>query len=446
MTNLLTRDEEDDGKIYLTDIPLDLLTCIAAFLSPRSIALLGSVGKAFRTLPENGIRLWAHENGFDVPKQPDERCAARSLCRAALMYEAAGTISADQSIMVVDKQKRVLVKNLLPSAGKWEVAKLTTATNARVKVQTSCKHFFAVVDGCAWSWGDEWVGQLGQGTWNRKGALPKKIEALANVTSLSASHAHCLALTTGGNVWSWGSGRNGKLGHGNIHNHTLPKRIDAFGQRVVVSISAGFDHSIAITSDGSIWSWGDGEGGVLGHGDERDQALPKRIEAFADHHVIAASAGVNHTLAITAEGAVWAWGADPRSWSNTLVGILGDGSRDLASFIPKKVEALAGQTFVAVSAATEHSLALTADGAVWSWGCGENGVLGHGDDEDRMPAKIATFDDRCVVAVVAGDIHNLAVTADGSSWSWGCGCPNEGGPSKQQLLPERILDDMVAFE
>ena len=143
-------------------------------------------------------------------------------------------------------------------------------------------------------------------------------------------------------------------------------------------------HSIALTADGAVWSCY-GALGMLGHGDEQRQLLPKEVEAFADQRVVAVTAGGSHSLAITADGAVWSWGSD-------LYGRLGHGDQQI-QLQPRKVEAFAGQRVVAVSAGAFHSLARTADGAVFTWGKGESGCLGHGEDVSNqlLPKRVETW-------------------------------------------------------
>ena len=138
-------------------------------------------------------------------------------------------------------------------------------------------------------------------------------------------------VTADGAVWSWGDGGRGQLGHGDLQNQLLPKKIEALTGQRVVAVSAGIRHSLARTADGTVWSWGDGEDGMLGHGDEQNQLLPKKVEAFADQRVVAVSAGEDHSLAITADGAVWSWG-------DGGLGRLGHGEDLSNQLLPKKIE------------------------------------------------------------------------------------------------------------
>ena len=114
--------------------------------------------------------------------------------------------------------------------------------------------------------------------------LPKKIEALAGqrAVAVSVGGAHCLAITVDGAVWSWGSGAFGMLGHGNQQDQLPPKKVGALAGRRVVAVSAGRRHSLARAADGAVFTWGEGETGCLGHGeDQSNQLLPKSVEAWA---------------------------------------------------------------------------------------------------------------------------------------------------------------------
>ena len=271
---------------------------------------------------------------------------------------------------------------------------------------------------------------------------PKEIEAFADqrVVAASAAWGHNLALTADGAVWSWGYADDGRLGHGPpFVDELLPKKIEAFVGQRVLAVSAGCDHSLALTADGAVWSWGWGAWGRLGHGDERRANLPKKVEALAGRRVVFVSAGDTHNLVITADGAVWRWGTD-------LLVYDGNPSPGSILLLPNKVQAISDQRVVFASAGGEKSFALTAEGDVWSWGSGKDGQLGHGDLQDAiLPKKITALEGRRVVAISAGAPsagHNLALTADGATLSWGrgrSGCLGHGEDLSDQPLPKQIV-------
>jgi len=129
---------------------------------------------------------------------------------------------------------------------------------------------------------------------------------------------HSVFIDGKGRLSSCGSAPNhirGLLGHGEgVTRLITPTRlVSMLGAERAVSVWAGLNHSLALTApDGAVWSWGGGGNGRLGHGDQQDQLLPKKIEAFAGRRVVAVSAGAAHSLALTANGAVWSWGYGAR--------------------------------------------------------------------------------------------------------------------------------------
>ena len=144
--------------------------------------------------------------------------------------------------------------------------------------------------------------------------------------------------------------QTGKLGHGtDLSNQWEPKKVEALASKRVVAVSAGYCHSLALIADGVVFSWGEGEFGCLGHGTKRNRSRPGKIEALEGQHVIAVSAGRSYSLAVTANGALWSWG-------DACLGSLGH-SDQLNHLLPKKIDALAGHRVVTVSAGIHHNLA-----------------------------------------------------------------------------------------
>ena len=277
-----------------------------------------------------------------------------------------------------DQQNQVLAKQIEAFAGQRVIA-----------VSAGDVHTLAITaDGAVWSWGSGRTGKLGHGTDLSNQWEPKKVEALASkrVVAVSAGYCHSLALIADGVVFSWGEGESGCLGHGTKRNRSRPGKIEALEGQHVIAVSAGRSYSLAVTANGALWSWGDACFGSLGHNDHLNHLLPKKIDALAGHRVVAVSAGLHHNLALTADGTVWSCGGG-------YFGQLGHGDGQCHPQ-PKKVEALAGQRVVAVSAGSEHSLTVTANGAVFTWGGGMYGCLGHGDGiaNALLPKKVESLE------------------------------------------------------
>ncbi|MEW6523474.1 MAG: carboxypeptidase regulatory-like domain-containing protein [Bacillota bacterium] len=190
-------------------------------------------------------------------------------------------------------------------------------------------------------------------------------------------------------------------------------------------LAAGKYHSLALRADGTVWAWGSNGAGRLGDGTTTDRPAPVQVRDLAD--VVAVAAGTSHSLALRADGTVWAWGSN-------YFGQLGDGTTT-DRHTPVQVRDLAD--VVAVAAGTYHSLALRADGTVWAWGWNSHGELGDGTTTERhTPVQVRGLAD--VVAVEAGSIHSLAVRADGTTWTWG------GGADRHTPVQVRDLADVVA--
>ena len=438
----------------LLDLPRELIErALSRCDSPLDIARVAAVSLLFHaSLAEQGIRLWAQERGFELPAQPEEEsCAVRWLCYSALLRESnppARAAAGSSHSVFIDGEGRL---SSCGSEGSYPgllghgegVTGLDTPTRLpstlggerAVSVSAGLYHSLALTDGAVWSWGYGGLGQLGHGD-QQDQLLPKKVEALAgqSVIAVSAGAMHGLAVTAEGAVWSWGKGCYDQLGHGDQQQQLLPTKLEALADQRVVTVSAGWGHSLALTADGSVWSWGYGGRGKLGHGDEQDQLQPKKVEALAGRCVVAVSAGGEYSLALTADGAVWSWGRGAS-------GPLGHGDQQ-HQLLPKKVEALAGQRVVAVSAGCGHSVALTTGGAAWSWGFGTGGILAHGDEQRQLlPKKVEAFAGQRVVAVSAGVRHSLALAADGAVFTWGQGRHGglgHGEDLSNQLLPKKV--------
>ena len=253
------------------------------------------------------------------------------------------------------------------------------------------------------------------------------------VKQISAGKVHVLVLHIDGLVSSFGYGGEGRLGHGNHTSKASPLSITSLSR--VTDIAAGGEHNMVLTAEGEVLSFGWGESGQLGHGDMEEQLKPRVIKSLLGVRIVTIAAGNAHSMVLTDEGTVLSFG-------DGEFGQLGHGDRAWApQLVPKMIEALRGMCVVAIAAGDSHSMVLTDEGAVLSFGLGEDGQLGHGDEKDRLkPTTIEALRGVRVVAAAAGGFHSMVLTDEGSVLSFGRGkCGLLGhGDQEQQLVPKVI--------
>lgn len=182
-------------------------------------------------------------------------------------------------------------------------------------IRAGMRTWFALRDdGTVWGAGNGEYGQRGDGT-EGHGPAPKAPglvlcpggAPLTGAVSMGAARCCSFALMADGTVRGWGWNRHGDLGMGDDVYRILPEPVPAL--RDIRAVDCGMNHSLALGGDGGVWSWGFNHGmgeGVLGHGDERDRALPERIAALPP--IAAISAGYNFSLFLDTEGSLWGCG------------------------------------------------------------------------------------------------------------------------------------------
>ena len=242
--------------------------------------------------------------------------------------------------------------------------------------------------GGVYTFGAGWLGQLGHGN-KEDQHEPRRVPATSfndeRVVMLAAGFSHTVALSEEGRVYTWGRGGSGQLGHNYWGNETAPRLVDPgrFGDKKVVFVSAGGYHTLALTSREQLFTWGEGFSYQLGHGNNCNKLVPTLVgaEAFGGSTALTAACGRSHTLVVTRDGALWACG-------NGAFGQLGLGHMDSRqnlrqSFVRVGASEFCGVRIAAVYAGHLHSMAVTEDGALWTWGQGDDGRLGNGDEERR---------------------------------------------------------------
>ncbi len=259
----------------------------------------------------------------------------------------------------------------------------------------------ATPDGPVMSWGGDAFGQLGDGSYGLGSSDAAQALYVSDAIAVAAGSFHTVALTKDGSVWSWGDNRWGELGDGGRSSHTAPEKIAGIDH--IVAIAAGGLHSLALDANGIVWTWGDNHFGQSADSSRSVVETPMKVAGLPP--IASITAGFYHSLAISRTGRVWAWGQNGR-------GQLGrPASADVAS--PMEIAAL--DDVIAVAAGQNHSLALRRDGTVWSWGGNTFGQLGR--DGGAEPAAVSDLSG--VGMVAAGEDHSVALDGNGQVWTWG---------------------------
>mmetsp|Transcript_28782 Transcript_28782/g.66466 ORF Transcript_28782/g.66466 Transcript_28782/m.66466 type:complete len:888 (+) Transcript_28782:27-2690(+) len=285
----------------------------------------------------------------------------------------------------------------------------SVASTLRV-VRVSCGgEFLALLTDAheIWMCGDNTFGQLGHSDVNFQ-ATPRQANGLAGkrVSMVACGYSHTAALTAAGDLYTWGRGIEGQLGHGKTKLEMTARFVRELMEQPVKAVACGANHTAAILLSGRILTWGEGSLGQLGHGIRvTSQLLPKQVEVKdgkVDVPLAGVAAGWGHTVVLSEDGRVWTWGFGKS-------GQLGTGEAGF-SYLPQLVSALSGVPIKTVVCGSHFTVAAEENGNMYSWGSGEEGRLGLGDAQNRSaPTPITTIQDLGVNMFAFSDSRCLCV-------------------------------------
>eukprot|EP00742_Colponemidia_sp_Colp-10_P006762 GILJ01007247.1.p1 GENE.GILJ01007247.1~~GILJ01007247.1.p1 ORF type:complete len:881 (-),score=84.03 GILJ01007247.1:123-2765(-) len=264
-----------------------------------------------------------------------------------------------------------------------------------------------------------------------------------SIVSTSCGTEHMAALSRDGEVYTWGLGFRGQLGHGNCENRLTPESVQALlpldklpfvppGNKSspnakppskisllkvrerVDSVACGGLHTVAVTNSGRVFSWGFGYEYQLGHGDNYNSLLPREIECLRDFNIKQVACGTTHTAALAEDGRVFVWGNCGTA----------EDVDTISHVAPAPIEELAerGEFAVSVKCGEAFTAILTEQGEVWTWGSGAYGKLGHGDTTPRRsPCLVEALLSVGKVTQIDCGFHHMMVSIEGGRevYTWG---------------------------
>jgi len=269
-----------------------------------------------------------------------------------------------------------------------------------------------IPSGAAYCWGLSAEGALGSDTSTRS-PVPIPVSGGLTFKQISAGWDYTCGVTTAGAAYCWGANDNGKLGSGTVN---APTPVPVTGGHAFQTITTGQYHTCAIATNGSAYCWGAGRGGELGTGDSVDVPTPALVAGGLHFKTMDAAWG--HTCGITTTGAAYCWGGG-------VDGELGNGSRDFR-YVPVAVSG--NHIFSAIAVGLHHSCALATSGQLFCWGSNATAQLGGAAGETCANAPtpypcsstpILVTGDHLFLSVSAGAFHTCAIARGGGAFCWG---------------------------
>ncbi|MCE9623173.1 MAG: RCC1 repeat-containing protein [Actinomycetia bacterium] len=298
-------------------------------------------------------------------------------------------------------------------------------------------------DGTLWSFGFNGYGELGTPTNNNTGEPnPAPTQVLADVTAVASGSEHSLALKSDGSLWTFGANRYGQLGSATNSGTATPNPNPAQVLVGVIAIAGGERHTLALKADGTLWTFGSNDSGQLGTATNSGNANPNPTPTQVLSGVTAIAAGARHSLALKSDGTLWAFGANDFGQLGTAT----NSGTNSPTSTPTQV--LSGVR--AIAAGGSHSLVLKTDGTLWSFGINRFGELGYSDNNGtNVPNPSPTQVMSGVNAIAAGGGHSLALKSDGTLWTFGYNSDGELGNSTNNQtdlanpVPTQVLTGVV---
>ncbi len=259
-----------------------------------------------------------------------------------------------------------------------------------------------------WTWGRNNSGQLGINDTTNRSTPVTTLLGGTNWKSIAGGGNHTIALKTDGTLWSWGSNSFGQLGVNDTTRRSTPVTT-LLGGNNWKSIAGGGSHTIALKTDGTLWSWGNNFFGQLGVNDTTSRSTPVTT-LLGGNNWKSIACGNDHTIALKTDGTLWSWGL---SASGQL------GVNDTTVRSTPVTTLLGGTNWKSIAGGNTHTIALKTDGTLWVWGLSASGQLGVNDTTSRNTPVTTLLGGNNWKSIAGGGSHTIALKTDGTLWAWG---------------------------
>jgi alpha-tubulin suppressor-like RCC1 family protein len=255
-----------------------------------------------------------------------------------------------------------------------------------------------------YAWGSNAVGNLGQNNIIDSSSPVQVSEPSWSKTSSNGYNKATAAIKTDGTLWTWGDNSQGQLGHGDVIYRSSPVQVGALSTWAEVSTGL---HTVAVKTDGTLWAWGRNGTGQLGQNNRIYRSSPVQIGSGTDWYKVE-SGNDESSLALKTDGTMWSWGYNLR-------GQLGQNNAIYRSS-PVQIGSLTTWSQIAIK--NDFAGAVKTDGTLWTWGQGSLGQLGHGNTIARSsPVQLGAL--TSWLKVSCGQQHSLFLKNDNTVWGTG---------------------------
>jgi alpha-tubulin suppressor-like RCC1 family protein len=306
-------------------------------------------------------------------------------------------------------------------AGGTNWADTATTDPAELYTLSAGTNFTAAIktDGTLWTWGGNAYGRLGDNTTTNRSTPVTTFAGGTNWKQVFSGDRHTAAIKTDGTLWTWGNQGNGALGDNTTTQRITPVTTFAGGTnwKQVACASIRFNFTVAIKTDGTLWTWGRNFNGQLGDNTTTQRITP--VTTFAggtDWKQV--TCGDTHTSAIKTDGTLWTWGRNTE-------GQLGDNTA--TDRLTPVTTFTGGTNWKQVAGGGYYTAAIKTDGTLWTWGRNTSGQIGDNTIIQRSTPVTTTAGGSNWKQVSCKGSYTAAIKTDGTLWTWGLGTSGQLG-------------------